>query len=184
MVMLIPEIFASLSFLLKYCTVNNQRQKIDLKWKFSRIFTDFMLKIPIEILYRNYQRKKGSNFVSESPDPNRRALGSDPYPAKWCWSDRVRICNRSHSWKKRRALTSVAEPDPDPYDFGPPGSGSIITRYRYGSGSFYNYAEIVRKTLIPGTVLWRLYDFLSLKNDVNAAPKVISKKTLVFLVSS
>ncbi len=36
---------------------------------------------------------------------------------------------------------SVADPDPDPSDpyvFGPP-----------GSGSFYNQAKIVRKTLIP-----------------------------------
>jgi hypothetical protein len=43
------------------------------------------------------------------------------------------------------------------------GSGSISTRY--GSGSFYHQAKIVRKTLIP-TVLWLLYDFLSFKNDV------------------
>jgi hypothetical protein len=28
-------------------------------------------------------------------------------------------------------------PDPDPYVFGPPGSGSISTKYRYRSGSFY-----------------------------------------------
>jgi hypothetical protein len=34
--------------------------------------------------------------------------------------------------------------------FGPPGSGS--TSQRYGSGSFYHQAKIVRKTLIP-TVL-------------------------------
>jgi hypothetical protein len=35
--------------------------------------------------------------------------------------------------------------------FGPPGSGSISQRYRYGSGSgsFYHQAKIVRKTLIP-----------------------------------
>jgi hypothetical protein len=44
--------------------------------------------------------------------------------------------------------TSVADPNPDPdlsdpYDFGPPGSGS---------GSFYHQAKIVRKTLIS-TVL-------------------------------
>jgi hypothetical protein len=48
--------------------------------------------------------------------------------------------------------------DPDPYVFGPPESGSISTRYgsgsgsESGSGSFYNQAKIVRKTLIP-TVL-------------------------------
>ncbi len=38
------------------------------------------------------------------------------------------------------------EPDPDPHVFGPPGSGS--TSQRYGSGSFYHHAKIVRKTLI------------------------------------
>ncbi len=45
---------------------------------------------------------------------------------------------------------SVVDPDPDPPDphvFGPPGSGS--TSQRYGSGSFYHPAKIVRKTLIP-----------------------------------
>jgi hypothetical protein len=48
----------------------------------------------------------------------------------------------------------VADPDPpDPYVFGPPGSGSISQRYGsgfgFGSGSFYHHAKIVRKTLIP-----------------------------------
>jgi hypothetical protein len=44
--------------------------------------------------------------------------------------------------------------------------------------SFHNQAKIRRKTLIP-TVLWLFYDFLSLKNCVNAASKskVISNKT-------
>ncbi len=57
---------------------------------------------------------------------------------------------------------SVPDPnlDPDPHVFGPPGSGS--TSQRYGSGSFYHQAKIVRKTLIP-IVLWLLLDFLSLK---------------------
>jgi hypothetical protein len=62
----------------------------------------------------------------------------------------------------------VADPDPkDPYVFGPPrsASGSINQRYGSGSGSFYHQAKIVRKALMP-TVLWLLYDFLSLKNDV------------------
>ncbi len=52
-----------------------------------------------------------------------------------------------------------------------PRSWSISSRY--GSGSFYHQAQIVRKTLIP-TVLWLLYDFLSLKNYVNVSSK--SKK--------
>jgi hypothetical protein len=41
--------------------------------------------------------------------------------------------------------SSVA--DPNPHVFKPPGSGS--TSQRYGSGSFYHHAKIVRKTLIP-----------------------------------
>jgi hypothetical protein len=44
-----------------------------------------------------------------------------------------------------RLVSSVA--DPDPHVFGPPGSGSI--NQRYGSGSFYRHAKIVRKILIP-----------------------------------
>jgi hypothetical protein len=52
--------------------------------------------------------------------------------------------------------TSVPDTDPpdppDPNVFGPPGSGSISQTLRYGSGSFYHQAKIVRKTLIP-TVL-------------------------------
>jgi hypothetical protein len=40
--------------------------------------------------------------------------------------------------------------DPDPYVFGPPGSGSASQRYE--SGSFHHQAKIVRKALIP-TVL-------------------------------
>jgi hypothetical protein len=38
-------------------------------------------------------------------------------------------------------------PDPDPHFFGPSGSGS--TSQRYGSGSFYHHAKIVRTPLIP-----------------------------------
>ncbi len=73
--------------------------------------------------------------------------------------------------------TSVADPDPnpdpsDPYVFGPPGSwsGSISQRYGSESGSFYHQAKVVRKILIP-TALWLLFDFLSLKNDVNVPSK-------------
>jgi hypothetical protein len=50
----------------------------------------------------------------------------------------------------RAGISSVVDPDPDPPDphvFGPPGSGS--TSQRYGSGSFYHHAKLVRKTLIP-----------------------------------
>ncbi len=45
---------------------------------------------------------------------------------------------------------SVADPDPkDPSVFGPRGSRSGSVSQRYGSGSFYHHAKIVRKTLIP-----------------------------------
>ncbi len=50
-------------------------------------------------------------------------------------------------------LHRVADPNPDPPDphvFGPRGSASICQRY--GSGSLYYKAKIVRKTLIS-TVL-------------------------------
>jgi hypothetical protein len=40
-----------------------------------------------------------------------------------------------------------------PYVFEPPGSASGSISQRYGSGSFYHQAKIVRKTFIP-TVLW------------------------------
>jgi hypothetical protein len=53
-----------------------------------------------------------------------------------------------HSPEKIMIFLSVA--DPDPYDFGPPGSGSV--RQRYGSGSFYHKVKIVRKTMIPAVL--------------------------------
>jgi hypothetical protein len=58
---------------------------------------------------------------------------------------------------------------PDPFSTGY-GSGSVS-----GSGSFYHQAKVVRKTLIP-TVLLLLYDFLSLKNDLNVASKSTNKQ--------
>ncbi len=62
-------------------------------------------------------------------------------------------------------LVRSMDPNPDlsdPYVCGPP-----------GSGSFFQQAKIVRKTLIP-TALLLLFDFLSSKNDVNLSSK--SKK--------
>jgi hypothetical protein len=59
---------------------------------------------------------------------------------------------------------------------GLPGSVS----QRYGSGSFYHQAKTVRKTLIPN-VLELLFDFLSLKNDVNVPSK--SNKQKIFLLN-
>ncbi len=54
-------------------------------------------------------------------------------------------------------LVRVMDPDPDP---------SIIKN-----------ATIVRKTLIP-TILWTIFDFLSLKNDVNVPSKSNKQKKL------
>jgi hypothetical protein len=67
--------------------------------------------------------------------------------------------------------------------FGPPGSGygSISQRYGSGSRSFYHEAKIVRKTLVS-TVLLLLFDFLSLKNDVNVPSKSNVQKKLFFKV--
>jgi hypothetical protein len=70
---------------------------------------------------------------------------------------------------------SVEDPDPShPHVFGPPRSGSESISQRHGSGSgsgsFYNQAKIVRKTLIP-TVLLLLFEFLSLKNDLTVSSK-------------
>ncbi len=60
---------------------------------------------------------------------------------------------------------SVPDPDPpDPHVFGPPGSGSGSTSQMYGSGSFYHHVT--------------LFDFLSLKNDVNVPSKSNKQKKL------
>jgi ssDNA-binding Zn-finger/Zn-ribbon topoisomerase 1 len=45
-------------------------------------------------------------------------------------------------------------------------SGSVSHKHGSGSGSFLHQAKIVKKTLIS-TILWLIYDFSSLKNDVN-----------------
>ncbi len=63
-----------------------------------------------------------------------------------------------------------ADPDPTTQNNADPcgsgyGSGTLVFGPP-GSGSFNHQAKIVRKTLIP-TVLWLLYDVLSLKNDVD-----------------
>jgi hypothetical protein len=71
--------------------------------------------------------------------------------------------------KKKYSLILFSVPDPepepdppDPHVFGPPGSGSGSTGQRYGSGSFYHH----------------LFDFLSLKNDVNVPSKSNKQKKL------
>jgi hypothetical protein len=67
------------------------------------------------------------------------------------WYDELR--------KYYSAVSCVA--DPDPHVFGPAGSGSISQRY--GSGSFYHHANIVRKTLIPTMYFVTLQKVISRK---------------------
>ncbi len=79
------------------------------------------------------------------------------------------------------------DPDPnpdlsDPHVFGRPGSGSGSDSQRYGSGSFYHQAKIVRKPVIP-TALWLLLDVLSLKNYVNVNSKNKKQKILFKKIS-
>ncbi len=111
-------------------------------------------------------------------------------PPRLCCPSGTWPLSSAESWTRPRwehiiqymvhSKSSVADPDLyDKYVFGP--SGSISTRYRSGgSGSFDHQAKIVRKPMIP-TVLWLLYDFLSLKNDVNV--KVISTLKNNFFVA-
>jgi hypothetical protein len=73
----------------------------------------------------------------------------------------------------RSITSSVADldPNPDSHVFGPPGSGS--TSQRYGSGSFYHHGKI-----IDSYYFVTLFDFLSLKNDVNVVSKSNKQKKL------
>jgi hypothetical protein len=97
---------------------------------------------------------ENSRIRIQDPDPDPSVIGMDPNP----------------------------DPNPDPPDphvFGPPGSGSGSGFCSgSGSGSFYHHAKIVRKTLIP-TIFFTLFDFLSLKNDVNVASKSNKQKNCV-----
>ncbi len=87
-------------------------------------------------------------------------------------------------WISLQVVANKSIHQKNPYDLGLLGSGSVSQKY--ASGSFFHLAKIVRKTLIP-TVLWLLFDFLSLKNDVNIPSKSISRKTRIkisFLLAS
>jgi hypothetical protein len=88
------------------------------------------------------------------------------------------VCNFPSLLSRKRVLFQC-------YVFGPRGSGSVSQTFgsgsvsqRFGSGSrsFYHQEKIVKKTLIP-TVLWLLYDLLSLRNDVNLPSKSNKQKT-------
>jgi hypothetical protein len=75
-------------------------------------------------------------------------------------------------------FSKTSVPDPDPQVFGPPGSGSTSQRYGSGSGSFYHHAKIVRKKNLDSFYFVTLFDFLSLKNDVNVPSKSNKQKKL------
>ena len=75
-------------------------------------------------------------------------------------------------------FNNVLDPDPpDPHVFGPPGSGSTSQRYGSGSGSSCKN----RKKNLDSLYFVTVFDFLSLKNDVNVPSKstVISRKNCV-----
>ncbi len=93
-------------------------------------------------------------------------------------SSRIR---ESYSWRTVIYFFPFSSvPDPDPHVFGPPGSVSVSTSQRYGSGSgsFYHHAKIVRKTLIP-SVLWLFLTFYLWKMMQMYLLKVISRKNCV-----
>jgi hypothetical protein len=99
---------------------------------------------------------------------------SDQYffVTNWSWF-RIRIrhqteiifCFKFFTYLFLKVHFNVADPNPDPHVFGPPGSGSPSQRYGSrsgsGSGSFYHHAKIVRKPLIPRvpTILWLFLTF-------------------------
>jgi len=77
-------------------------------------------------------------------------------------------------------FSSVADPDPnpdpdppDPHVLGPPGSVSGSTSQRYGSGSKNS------KKNLDSYYFVTLFDFLSLKNDINVASKSNKQKNCV-----
>ncbi len=109
-------------------------------------------------------------------------------PGSCPWWRRLSRCWLRAS-RRRRSTTNISqfsgrwnrpvwcESDPDPYVFGPPGSGSGSSSHRYGSRIriLLSSSKIVGKTLIT-TVLWLLFDVLSLKNDVNVPSKSNKQK--------
>ncbi len=91
----------------------------------------------------------------------------------WTW---VRGC-----WSSDVAI-SVPDP-PDPRVFWPPGSGSTSQRYGSGSGSgsFYHHVKIIRN--LESNYFMTLFDFLSLKNNVNIpskSNKILKRKLFMF----
>jgi hypothetical protein len=69
-------------------------------------------------------------------------------------------------------LLKTSVPDPDPHVFGPPGSGS--TNQRYPSIIMLKNS----KKNLDSFYFVTLFDFLSLKNDVNVPSKSNKEKKL------
>jgi hypothetical protein len=65
---------------------------------------------------------------------------------KWLvgYVQRQKTPNLTKNFSNIKLLNNVADPEV----FGPPGSGSLSTRYGSGYESFYHQAKIVRKILI------------------------------------
>ncbi len=84
-----------------------------------------------------------------------------PFPIRLIVSFQLWPVSRIH---RIRIFLSLLDPDQDPIVRGTDPDPSIIKQ---------------RKTLIP-TVLLLLYDFFSLKNDVNVASKSTKQKTFIF----
>ncbi len=118
----------------------------------------------------------GSDTHPEWTSPFRPLRRADPRTVWRNTSARWRRCCGPPSWsadacragfpggnlrKKKRKISVV---DPDPYVFGPPGSGPV--NQRCGSGSFYHQAKIVRKILIPRKNLF-FVGLLKAKNENN-----------------
>ncbi len=107
------------------------------------------------------RRRRNPRFRWSSPirGIRRRTWGFAPHQLikKISRSNYGRNRTEQYMWRFRILANSVADPR-DPYDFGPPGSGSGSTSTRYGSGSvsFSNQAKIVKKNFIPSVVasLW------------------------------
>ena len=127
-------------------------------------------------LEMNFSGPAGSSeeVLAFSCSPHIRLVSNTP-PSRWKWLVQLFALSLTMKNEDHHAvIASVADPnqDPDPHVFVPP-----------GSGSFYQHAKIVRKTLIH-TILWLFFTFLFLKNDVNVASKSNKQKncvkTLVF----
>ncbi len=102
-------------------------------------------------------KTKTKEYRLKRPIRRKSRVFPRPWPLCVCSADGFVLCRSTHYTCDQRPIlralaTSVTDPDPnpdlpDPHVFGPPGSGSGSISQRYGSGSFYLQAKIVRKKL-------------------------------------